>query len=107
MAHEEKLAIDMEAAAERAVALLGKAWSVSLDFSEASVADVEKVADSLYEYVDEEERGVEMYSQYMGAYLGEVFCRHVGGVWVWWTDEGGTVPAVRCGDMTLFPHDKV
>jgi Protein of unknown function (DUF1488) len=108
MANEGELAKDMEAAAAHAVGLLRKAWSVSLDFSEASVGDVEKVAASIYSFIDEAERGTEMYSRYLGAYLGQIFQRYLGGKWVWWSDEsGGNVPAIRCGEMTLFPHDKV
>jgi hypothetical protein len=90
-----------------AVHLLKKGWDLDLDYSEGSIEKIEETAGSLYEFVDEDRRDIDMYSEYMGAYIGEVFRRHVGGEWVWWEDKGGRVPSLKCGELTIFPHDKV
>ena len=51
--------------------------------SEASVAEVERVCAGLWEFVDDEaERDVPMYTERLGAYLGEVLRRTLGGTWV-------------------------
>lgn len=107
MSTDRTIGDEMAGDASWAAHLLHKGWDVELDFSEASIARVEEVCEQLYDFVDEEERDVAMYSRYLGAYIGEVFRRVVGGEWVIHSDKLGQVPAVRCGDLTIFPHDKV
>jgi hypothetical protein len=99
----------MLADAAQAVSLLAECWSTDLDFSEASIAKVEDVCTQLYDFVDsEEERNVPMYARYLGAYIGEVYRKHVAGSkWIWQSDQYGETPAIRCGDLVIFPHDKV
>ncbi|MEQ8785153.1 MAG: DUF3806 domain-containing protein [Pirellulaceae bacterium] len=39
--------------------------------------------------------------------IGEVFRRNIGGEWRHWKDQYGEAIALVCGNLKIFPHDKV
>ncbi|MCA9103930.1 MAG: DUF3806 domain-containing protein [Planctomycetales bacterium] len=106
---DNALASQMAADANSAVELAASHFDESLDYSEASVAAIERMVDDV-EYslpggaTPENKR---LLCRLWGAYIGEVFRRNLGGQWLMWKDEYGEAIALQCNEVTVFPHDKI
>jgi hypothetical protein len=74
------------------------------DFSEDSVKRLDDFVDTLWPKPPSEEE-LDSLTKLMGAYLGEVMIRTVGGEWRW-TDER-RVPVLANGTTSAFVLDKV
>lgn len=97
------------AAAVDAVELAKVYFDVRLDFSEASVATLDRIVDDIHYSIPDGKtaENIDLVCRLWGAYIGEVFRRHVGGEWVRWDDQFGTSVAFQSGGVTVFPEDKV
>jgi hypothetical protein len=69
----------------------------SFDYSESSVAALDEWADRLWDPAGPRpgEAELDSNSKLMGAYLGEVIIRNLGGKWVFKKGEGMAQPAVE------------
>ena len=106
---DQALADQMAADAEDAVQLAESYFDESLDFSESSVSVIERMVDDV-EYSmpgGRSPENIRILCRLWGAYIGEVFRRHLGGEWLNWKDQYGEAIALKCNDVTVFPHDKV
>lgn len=104
--------------AEAAVAFARERYQVSLDYSEQSVQEVERILDHLHRGLSKRwmwvlrrktrQRRIDYYSFLWGAYLGEVMRRRWGGKWTMET-TATTLPTVtlKVGDGEVFPPAKV
>ncbi|HND54755.1 MAG TPA: hypothetical protein PLV92_20225 [Pirellulaceae bacterium] len=86
-----------------------KFFVVELDFSEASLEELEKQ----FEAAKYALRGgltpenIDKLSTLWGAYLGEVVRRHCGAEWAAETVDGGERPIVQRGAVVVRPHAQV
>ncbi|MDP7019033.1 MAG: hypothetical protein QGG36_24770 [Pirellulaceae bacterium] len=95
----------MKTDALEAQKLVRKFFVVDLDFSVASVQELEGLVDDVDLYLrgGKSSENVELLTRIWGAYLGEVICRHLGGTWA---EEDG-VAVVDCNGKRTRPHDQV
>ena len=103
------LATQMAADADDAAQLAASHFDVSLDYTESSVATIERMVDDV-EYSlpgGRSPENVSLLCRLWGAYIGEVFRRNLGGEWLNWKDQYGEAIAFQCGGVKVFPHDKV
>jgi hypothetical protein len=105
----KSLAEVMASDAADAVELTRAYFVERLDYSEASVATIEQLVDDVHYSLPEGKtpENTDLMCRLWGAYIGEVFRRHVGGEWVHREDQYGKAVAFRSGGFTVFPHDKV
>ncbi len=107
----------MAAKAEVAVAEAAQ-WKVALDYSEGSVAAVERVLVAVERMcrtandLPDDGRVGELVSSMidldaLGAYYGELFVRHAGARWGSEEGENGPQPAVIRGKVTIPPIEAV
>jgi hypothetical protein len=106
---DPKLAEDMEANAQSAVELAKTRFQVALDYRPESIQELEKLCDRVqYAMPDAESKEtLGLLTRLWGSYLGEVIRRRLGGEWIIWTDKHGKTMALRVGEATVFPHNKV
>ena len=84
-----------------------KFFVVELDFTEASVAELDAQSDAAKYAL----RGgltpenIDKLTNLWGSYLGELLRRHAGGEWTTVETETGARPAITMNGATLFPHD--
>ena len=98
-------------AADEFVEMVHNTAHVELDFGVASVRAVDRIASSMHRSLPPEsardeafERALERYSDQIGAYLGEVIRRLVGGMWGHGIDEGERFVALyTTGGTLLWP----
>lgn len=105
----------MKAHAMEAVAAAAR-HDVVLDYSERSLADVDELL-RRESFVGKTPRAPESHddgealwacSKMMGAYLGEVVLRALGGHWVEeGTEHGEPRPAIQVGEVRDYPVDKI
>lgn len=91
----------------------------NLDYSEASIRDVEQICGLLHKAVPRsflqklfrKQPSEEMFAKMakmLGGYIGQVFIRHHGGQWKTETfADGGITIFLEAGDMRIFPVGKV
>ena len=105
----KSLAERMASAAADAVKLTDAYFNEALDFSEASVATIERVVDDIkYSMPDgKTPANIDLLCRVWGAYIGEVFRRQVGGEWIDWEDQYGKAIAFQSVGVKVFPMDKV
>lgn len=99
------LAEQMEADALEAMKLTRKHFVVELDFTPASIEQLESIIDDV-EFTlrgGKSEENIELLTRVWGAYLGEVIRRHHNGEWI----EKDASPAVQIPNTTLSTHDQV
>jgi hypothetical protein len=103
----EKMQEAAQEAAQEAVRSIKKALKVELDFSEASINDVEKVLAYLYENIkpgqEPTEEDLQGAALVWGAYIGEVLRRNYGGEWI---VENG-IFALHIANARIYPSSKV
>ena len=87
----------MHATAELFVETARKFGETAFDFSEQSVKALEEWADHLWDPTGPRPGEAELDSnaKLMGAYLGEVVIRNLGGRWIWAKGDGMAQPAVQ------------
>lgn len=79
---------------------------VDFDYSEASVDWLESFVDGLWDpQVTPTEAELDNLTKLMGAYLGEVMIRNVGGTWAW--SQERAMPTIEASRGTAFVLDKV
>src|SRR5438067_2073730 len=110
----------MSAYAEDAVDYADSKFGIALDYSQASVEQVERILEQLYA---EMPRGllarlrkpvpsadtIDQICKMLGGYVGEVFRRLRGGEW-WFDREvvpGSLTISLRIGDVRIYPPAKV
>ena len=73
------------------------------DYSEESVAQLDDWADQLWDPAGPRpgEAELDSYSKLMGAYLGEVIVRHIGGRWIWAKDPKQPAVELEAGKNAL------
>jgi hypothetical protein len=115
MANEQDLSVAMSAAAQDAVDHAGKAHGITLDYSEASIPDVERILGTVHDQYARRgffgrllgrgptESDLKLGAMMFGGYTGEVLRKAINGKWE--LREG--VPAVSNDKGTVFPIDKV
>ena len=86
----------MRRMADLFVGAAAKFGVTSFDYSERSIGDLDDWADRLWDPAGPQPGPAELDSsaKTMGAYLGEVIIRNLGGRWVWVEAEGMSQPAV-------------
>jgi Domain of unknown function (DUF3806) len=106
---KKSLPQQMTTAAADAVKLTDVYFLEALDFSEDSVATVERLVDDVRYSMPggTKPENIDLLCRVWGAYIGEVFHRNTGGEWVQWKDQSGEAIAFKSGGVTVFPHDKV
>jgi hypothetical protein len=82
--------------ADSCVIYAKKSFNISLDFSEQSIENLEKMVD----FLSKNRRGgdqkqINDMSVTLGSYLGEVYIKHHGGEWGKITFEGETYPGIK------------
>lgn len=99
----------MAARAAEAVTLTDTSFMETLDYSEASIAAIEKAVDDIKYSMPggKSAANVDRLCELWGAYIGEVFRRQAGGEWVVHEDQYGKVLAIKLPGGTVFPEDKV
>jgi hypothetical protein len=106
---KKPLAKQMASDAADAIKLTDTDFCEALDFTEESVATVEHLVDDIHYALPKGKtpENVDLLCRLWGAYLGEVFRKNVGGEWTIWKGQSGEAIALKCGRVTIFPHDKV
>jgi hypothetical protein len=109
----------MQAYAEDAVDLARERYSIELDYSEASIKDVESILTTMYYALPTglldrlfrrrpTDEHISQMAKIWGGYVGEVMRRQWGGEWVTETKaHPGTVITLRIHDTDSFPPAKV
>ena len=100
------LADEMQANALEAQKFSCKHLVLELDFSEASIAELEDTVDAV-EYAiqgGKSDENVEMLSRIWGAYIGEALRKQCGGQWV--SQDNGRV-AFKGASATVYPQEQV
>lgn len=99
----------MAAAAADAVRLTDTYFTEELDFTEESVSTIERLIDDIHYSMPngKTQANIDLLCRVWGAYIGEVFRKHVGGEWIEWEDEYGKAIAFQSGEVKVFPMDKV
>jgi hypothetical protein len=106
----------MSALAQDAVDFANRNFGVVLDFSNASVEQVETIAEELYQSIPQgmlnklfhlspSEGEIQKICDMFGAYIGEVFRRGKGGVWA--NNQEFSAVGIQHGASWLFPQGKV
>ncbi len=110
----------MQAYAQDAVDLAEERFGIHLDYSEASIAQVEQILDQFHKSIPQGffkkllKRGptpevVDQVAKMFGGYLGEVIRRHLGGEWT--LDSGidpePTITLALSNASKVFPPGKV
>jgi hypothetical protein len=105
----KSLAERMASAAADAVKLTDTYFCERLDYSEASVATIERLVDDIQYSMPggATPANIDLLCRVWGAYVGEVFRRQVGGEWIDWEDQYGKAIAFQSGGVKVFPQDKV
>lgn len=105
----EELAAKVRRTADDFVAMVRDRFNVTLDYSDGSMKLVDRIADSMHRSLPPEEerdeafeRTLEGYSDQVGAYVGEVIRRRVGGTWGHGVDEGERFEALYTSGGTLL-----
>jgi hypothetical protein len=106
---KQPLAERMASDAAAAVKLTDTYFCEPLDFTEASVVTLERLVEDVHYSMPKGKtpENIDLLCRLWGAYIGEVFRRNVGGEWATWKDQYGEAVALKCGGVTLFPHDKI
>jgi hypothetical protein len=108
---DEKIGHIAEACAQGAVDLAREHYKISLDWSDASVENVEKILDALYQRrVQDKPTDEQVWnmSKMFGSYIGEVFRKNHGASWGMVTLGSQTFPGLQAKDRQLFwPWAKV
>ncbi len=99
----------MAANALEAQKLTRKFFVVELNFSEASIQEMEGLFDTVaYSLTGgNSAENFQMLTRAWGSYLGEVIRKKLGGEWVAITHAAGERTALRCSAGDLFPHEQV
>lgn len=104
------LAEQMEADAQEAMKFTRKHFVIELNFSEASLAQLDEQCDAV-DYTlggGKSEENLQLLRRIWGAYLGEVVRRQHGGEWVTAANASDQeTTALQCDAKTIFPHDRV
>ena len=85
-------------------------FGITLDRSEASIAQVERILDELHQATIKEAPSpetIETVSKMFGSYIGEVFRQHHSGEWGFVTMGGGTVPGIKAPKNMFWPWLRV
>jgi hypothetical protein len=103
------LAERMASDAADAVKLTDTYFCEALDFTGESVATLERLVEDVHYSMPKGKtpENIELLCRLWGAYIGEVFRRNAGGEWATWKDRNAEAVALRCGGVTIFPHDTV
>lgn len=86
-----------------------KFFVAELDFSEASVAELDAQSEAARYAL----RGgltpenIDKLTNLWGSYLGELLRRHASGEWTMIETESGSRPAILLNGATIFPHDTI
>ena len=112
-AAEQRVLLDrMQSLAAKLVSFASGKFQLKLDYSDASITEVERILDELY--ADFSRKGsdakatIEGLSNYFGAYIGEVLRRKHGGIWR--ADIPGMNPSahgVEVGELIFGPPRSV
>ncbi len=99
----------MVSAAGDAVKLTDAYFCEVLDYSQDSIATIERLVDDIKYSMPggPKQENIDLLCRVWGAYVGEVFRRHVDGEWINWEDQFGKAIAFESGGVKLFPYDKV
>jgi hypothetical protein len=99
----------MTSAAADAVTLTDTYFCEGLDYSEASIAILERLVDDIKDSMPcgATAANIDLVCRVWGAYMGEVFRQHVGGEWIDWEDQYGKAFAFQSGGVKVFPMDKI
>lgn len=120
VAYDSDLFMKVQGLCNDAMDFAKETYSVNLDFSEKSVELVEQILGKAYNdlphFLAMPEGKLELAKEYfktlsglMGALIGEVLRRQVGGIWYWEKKAFApdTLLALRIGNETIFPINKV
>lgn len=96
----------MAAYAEQAVLQAANIHGMSLDYSPASIGQLDTILAAEKASSSED---LNLAARLWGGYLGEVFCRHHGGEWVMAIYPGSelSMPSIQVGASQLYPLLKV
>lgn len=106
----------MRAYADGAVAYARRTLGADLDYSEQSLADVDRALDAFAggERIDpaklspQDNDDVWVFCKMIGGYVGEVIARNLGAVWALPPlEEGGSNVVIECGGIVGRPPDAV
>ncbi|MCX7359090.1 MAG: hypothetical protein NT015_13230 [Alphaproteobacteria bacterium] len=104
-AEDAKVQQVAEAYALDAIAFARKNFKVELDFSDASIAQIESMMENFDRNATRGLPRAEVLAQFgkmFGSYIGEVYRKNHGGSWGMITNEGSSIPGVQGADGTLF-----
>ena len=85
-------------------------FGTALDGSEASVANVEQLLDTLQQSIPEQKPSKDViwtFAKIFGSYVGEVFRKNYGGSWGFCADESGEKQyALEQNGTIIWPHTR-